>query len=140
SSGVHIDFIGSDEHEAPQVLRHAHVRFLNLRGDTRPDVHPLRKVVRVGRYYARLVAYALRSRAPVFHILWNNKVEWFDRTVLIAYYKLLGKRLAFTVHNVNIGQRDGRDGAWNRATLRLQYRMVDHLFVHTELMRRQLLD
>jgi glycosyltransferase involved in cell wall biosynthesis len=74
----------------------------------------------------------------VFHILWNNKIELFDRTLLMLYYRLLGKRVVYTVHNVNAGQRDGGDGALNRLTLRIQYHLTHHLFVHTERMRQQL--
>jgi glycosyltransferase involved in cell wall biosynthesis len=138
AAGLRIDFIGSDELESPELRSNAHVRFINLRGDMRPDVPRSTKVLRLARYYLRLVVYALKSQAPVFHILWNNKIEWFDRTVLMAFYRLLGKRLTFTVHNVNVRKRDGNDSVWNRATLRLQYRLVHHLFVHTDLMRRQL--
>ena len=140
TAGVNLDFVGSNELESAELGLQPTVRFLNLRGDMNPDVPLMMKLMRLARYYARLLAYACRSKAPVFHILWNNKIEWFDRTLLLAFYKLLGKRLAFTVHNVNIGVRDGRDGFWNRWTLRLQYRLVDHLFVHTQLMLQQLRD
>ena len=74
----------------------------------------------------------------MFHLLWNNKLEYFDRTLLLAFYKLLGKRLVFTVHNVNVRQRDGNDSVLNRLTLRCQYRLVDHLFVHTQRMSDEL--
>src|SRR5690606_263195 len=47
-------------------------------------------------------------------------------------------KLVMTVHNVNAAKRDGRDSWWNRATLRWQYRLVDHLFVHTTLMKEEL--
>ena len=138
AAGVAFDFIGSDDLESAVLRNSPNVCFLNLRGDMRPDVPALRKVARVAKYYARLIAYAVSSRAGVFHVLWNNKIEWFDRTLLLAFYKLLGKRVVLTVHNVNIRKRDGNDNAWNRFTLRLQYRLVDHLFVHTQRMCREL--
>src|SRR5207245_6751110 len=75
----------------------------------------------------------------VFHILWNNKFELFDRTLLMLYYKLLGKKIALTAHNVNAGRRDSNDSALNRLTLRIQYRLADHIFVHTEAMKSELL-
>ena len=31
-------------------------------------------------FYGRLIAYAATAKTDVFHILWNNKVETFDRT------------------------------------------------------------
>lgn len=138
AEGVAFDFIGSDYLESPELRRSPLVRFFNLRGDMRPEAPPLKKVVRVARYYARLLRYAATARPRVFHILWNNRVEIFDRTLLLLYYRLLGKRLAYTVHNVNAGKRDGSDGFLNRLTLRIQYHLVRHLFVHTEQMKREL--
>ena len=86
----------------------------------------------------RLIRYAAVARPPIFHILWNNKLELFDRTVLMLYYKLLGKKIAHTAHNVNARNRDGGDSPLNRLTLRFQYRLCDHIFVHTEAMRNEL--
>ena len=74
----------------------------------------------------------------MFHILWNNKLEFFDRTLLLLFYRLLGKRIVFTVHNVNVGKRDGNDNFLNRLTLKVQYQLVDHLFVHTQQMKVEL--
>jgi glycosyltransferase involved in cell wall biosynthesis len=136
--GLTVDFIGSDFLDCEELRRDARVNFLNLRGDMDPRSPALTKTVRILRYYVRLLRYAMTSRAPVFHILWNNKFEVFDRTVLMTYYRALGKKLVLTVHNVNAAQRDGHDGWWNRQTLRWQYRLVDHLFVHTRLMKEQL--
>jgi glycosyltransferase involved in cell wall biosynthesis len=45
-----------------------------------------------------------------------------------------------TAHNVNAAKRDKRDSWWNRATLRTQYRLCDHLFVHTDAMRNELVE
>jgi glycosyltransferase involved in cell wall biosynthesis len=138
AQGISFDFIGSDFLEAPELRESPQVRFLNLRGDADPDAPLVTKVARVARYYARLLRYAATARPAIFHILWNNKLEFFDRTLLLLYYRSLGKRIVYTVHNVNVGKRDGIDSALNRLTLRIQYRLVDHLFVHTQQMKREL--
>jgi glycosyltransferase involved in cell wall biosynthesis len=44
-----------------------------------------------------------------------------------------------TVHNVNAKRRDGGDTVLNRWTLWTQYHLVDHLFVHTPLMKSELI-
>ncbi len=93
---------------------------------------------RVLAYYARLIRYAASAQPRIFHILWNNKFEAFDRTLLTLYYRLLGKKLVLTVHNVNAGTRDGNDSWLNRVTLKIQYRLCDYLFVHTEKMKAEL--
>ena len=140
SEGVAFDFIGSDSLESPELRQSSKVRFLNLRGDTRTDAPLLTKVARVARYYVRLLRYAATAEPKIFHILWNNKLEIFDRTLLLTYYRMLGKRIVFTVHNVNIRKRDGQDSATNRLTLRIQYKLAHHLFVHTEQMKQELQD
>ena len=136
--GLALDFIGSDQVDGPELHGHPLVRFLNLRGDQSPAAPGWRKALRLLRYYARLLAYAVRSEAKVFHILWNNKFEHFDRTVLMLFYRLCGRRVVLTAHNVNAAKRDGRDNALNRLTLRAQYHLCDHVFVHTPRMRDEL--
>jgi glycosyltransferase involved in cell wall biosynthesis len=138
AEGINFDFIGSDYLEDPELRRSPQVRFLNLRGDASPDAPLATKIARVVKYYAKLLRYAAIARARVFHILWNNKVELFDRTLLLLYYRCLGKRIVFTVHNVNAGKRDGTDNALNRLSLWIQYGLVDHLFVHTQQMKQEL--
>lgn len=139
-AGVAFDFIGSDFLESDELRRSPLVRFLNLRGDVSPEAPLFTKALRVARYYARLIRYAATAEPRVFHILWNNKLESLDRTLLLLYYRLLGKRIVHTVHNVNAAQRDGHDNAFNRLTLRIQYHLVHHLFVHTASMQDQLQD
>jgi glycosyltransferase involved in cell wall biosynthesis len=91
-------------------------------------------------YYAKLIHYAATSKPKIFHILWNNKFEVFDRTLLMLYYRLLGKRIVLTVHNVNAGKRDSTDTRLNRLTLRIQYRLTHHIFVHTDKMKGELIE
>jgi glycosyltransferase involved in cell wall biosynthesis len=138
SAGVIVDFIGSDDHVVRELLANPRVKFHNLRGVQRPEVSRLTKVLRVLNYYFRLIRYAAKAKPAIFHILWNNKIEIFDRTLLMLYYKLLGKRLVFTAHNVDKSKRDGGQSFLNRLSLRWQYRLNDHIFVHTEKMKTEL--
>ena len=138
SKGVSLDLIGSDDLDCPEFRDKAGVHFLNLRGDQSSDVGFARKTLRVASYYAGLVRYAAHAKPRIFHILWNNKFLNFDRTVLMFYYKRLRKKVVLTVHNVNAGIRDSNDSPLNRLTLRIQYRLSDHIFVHTEQMKREL--
>ena len=135
---VHVEFIGSDRLDAPQLHDNPMVLFLNLRGDQREDASLWRKVLRLSKYYLRLMKYAVVAEPRVFHILWNNKFELFDRTVLMAYYRLLGRKVALTAHNVNAARRDAKDGALNRLSLRIQYGLSHHIFVHTDRMKSEL--
>jgi hypothetical protein len=65
--------------------------FLELWGDQRPDAGLVSNVSKVSIYYARLICYAAAGKPKIFHILWNNAFELFDRTLLMLYYRLLGK-------------------------------------------------
>src|SRR4030095_14017260 len=138
SVGIHVDVIGSDDLNVPELLNDRLVNFLNLRGDQRPEASRMAKAMRVSSYYVRLIRYAAKARPKLFHILWNNKFQFFDRTLLMLYYKLLGKKIVFTAHNVNAGKRDLNDSWLNRLSLNIQYRLSDHIFVHSESMKRQL--
>jgi glycosyltransferase involved in cell wall biosynthesis len=137
--GVGLDVIGSDEVDSPEFHSTPGLNFFNLRGNQRPRAGLAEKISRVLSYYARLIQYAGRATPQVFHILWNNKFEFFDRTLLMLYYKAAGKKVVLTAHNVNAGKRDLNDSLLNRLTLKAQYRLADHIFVHTEKMKCQLL-
>jgi glycosyltransferase involved in cell wall biosynthesis len=138
AAGARFDFVGSDEVDSPELHTSAQVRFLNLRGDQSVKAGLLQKIFRVLAYYGRLLGYAATARPKVFHILWNNKFEVFDRTVLMLFYKMLGKKIVLTAHNVNAGARDANDSWLNRATLKFQYHRCDHIFLHTEKMKAEL--
>ncbi len=140
SKSLCLDLIGGDELDSPEWHGTSQVNFLNLRGDQRPDASRATKVSRVLRYYVRLIRYATTARPKIFHILWNNKFEVFDRVLLMLYYKLLRKKIVLTVHNVNAKKRDLNDTLLNRLTLKIQYRLADHLFVHTKKMKCELIE
>ena len=138
AEGVLVEFIGSDKLDAPELHSSPRLHFFNLRGDQREDASLGRKVLRLSAYYVRLVRYTVIAKPRIFHILWNNKFELLDRTVLMLYYRLFGRKVILTAHNVNAAKRDGRDSAINRLSLRIQYRLSNHIFVHTEKMRDDL--
>ena len=140
AAGARLDIIGNDELAFPEFLHDPAVNYFNLRGDQRPDVGFGRKVKRILHFYARMIRYAAVAKPRIFHVLWNNKFEIFDRTLLTLFYKLLGKKLILTVHNVNMAKRDHKDSFLNRFSLRIQYRLADHLFVHTEKMKSELME
>jgi glycosyltransferase involved in cell wall biosynthesis len=123
----------------PQLLNNSRVHFLNLRGDQRPEASLAVKIARVTTYYWRLIRYAATSRPKIFHILWNNKFELIDRVFLMLYYRLLGRKIVLTAHNVNAAKRDSKDSFLNRVSLRIQYGLTDHIFVHTERMKLELM-
>ena len=138
SKGVHLDIVGSDEIDSPELHTTPNLRFLNFRGSQRNHANFAEKLAKLLVYYAKLIRYAARSKPKTLHILWNNKFEFFDRTILMLYYKVLGKKIALTAHNVNQARRDAKDSLLNRTTLKIQYQLCDHIFVHTQKMKDEL--
>jgi D-inositol-3-phosphate glycosyltransferase len=138
SLGINVDFIGSDDLKVPELLKNSRIRFHNLRGDQRSDVTLSAKALRILIYYAKLILYAATAKPKLFHILWNNKFQLLDCTLLMFYYKLLGKRVIFTAHNVNAGKRDKNDSWLNQVSLKIQYSLSDHIFVHTGGMKSEM--
>jgi len=138
SKGAVLDVIGSDGVDFPEFHSTPGIDFLNLQGSQRADVSLARKVFRLAAYYAKVMHYAATAKPKIFHILWNNKFYLFDRTLLTLFYRLLKKKIVLTVHNVNAAKRDSKDTLLNRLTLRTQYRLADHIFVHTQRMKLEL--
>jgi glycosyltransferase involved in cell wall biosynthesis len=139
AKNVSLDVIGSDSVDGPEMHGTARLRFLNLHGNNK-ETSIARKIQRTLASYARLVRYAWTAKPRIFHILWNYKFELFDRTLLMLYYKCLGKKIVLTAHNVNAGRRDLKDSPLNRLTLKFQYKLADHIFVHTNKMKDELLE
>ncbi len=137
AKGMCLEVIGSDEIDSPEMHSTPNLSFLNLQGSKR-EASLTTKISRVLIFYFRLIRYAATAKPRIFHILWNNTFQLFDRTLLMLYFKLLGKKVFFTAHNVNAGRRDLNDSLLNRLSLKIQYRLADHIFVHTEQMKAEL--
>jgi glycosyltransferase involved in cell wall biosynthesis len=139
AQGAAVDVIGSDSVDGPEMHATPGLRFFNLHGN-KNQASAAAKIKRVLRLYLRLMRYAATAQPGIFHVLWNNQIEVFDRTFLLAYYKVLGKKIVLTAHNVNAGRRDAKDLWLNRFTLKIQYRLADHIFVHTAKMKAELIE
>jgi D-inositol-3-phosphate glycosyltransferase len=140
SRDVHVVLVGS---EALADCRDSagRVEFHNLVGaeDPAPTDGLVAKAWRVLSYYARLLAFAARTDARLFHVLWFRKFPLVERTLLNAYFKLLGKKLVLTAHNVDDRARDGATPTLpNTLSLAFLYRTVDHVLVHTRNMKHEL--
>jgi glycosyltransferase involved in cell wall biosynthesis len=134
---VALEVIGSAAEDCPAMKDIPKLRFLQLYGRHLTG-NAVQRIGRVLLVYARLIGYGLSAKPRLFHILWNYKLAVFDRTLLMLLFKLRGRKVVLTAHNVNAGRRDGRDTLLNRLTLRMQYRLADHTFVHTEKMKTEL--
>jgi glycosyltransferase involved in cell wall biosynthesis len=138
SMGVIVDVLCNAEMSTREMQEHPNINHFALYSSLQRGQSRLRKLIAIIAAYARILHYAATSSAPVFHILWNYKFRLFDRTLFLIFCKLMGKEIVFTAHNVNKGERDGTDSFLNQVSLRIQYRLVDHILVHTVKMKEQL--
>ena len=135
---VDMDVIGNAVIDSPEMHATPNLHFIHLWPGEAGKTGRFAKWVRILNHYVALLQYACSAQPRLFHILWNSKVQIFDRTLLMLYYKALGKKVTLTAHNVNQARRDGKDTTLNRLTLRIQYNLTDHIFVHTEKMKAEL--
>lgn len=140
NNGIFVDLIGSDSMKGYQIVENKNVKFLNLRGDQNPNVSVVNKIFRVLKYYLRLLKYSFLADTKIFHIQWIGKFVYFERILLTLYYKILGKKLVFTAHNINARQRDENDNFLNIISLKYLYKVVDRIIVHTDKMKVQLIE
>jgi D-inositol-3-phosphate glycosyltransferase len=138
AKGVYMEVIGNERVDRPELHATPSLTFLNLGGIRQSETSFARKLLQLLRYYARLLRYVPLAKPELLHILWNNKFEYFDRTLLMLYYRLCGKKIVLTAHNVNKDKRDSNDSPFRHLTLKIQYRLVDHIFVHTAKMKTEL--
>ena len=110
----------------------------NLRGDNLSVQSPFIKAWRICKYYVRLLWYTAHTQSEIFHIQWENSVSLFDRTALILYYKLFGKKLVHTAHNIYKDARDGRATFLRWISLKIMYHLTDCVIVHTQKMKEEL--
>lgn len=140
AKNVHVDVVASEAVDSVEMHTTQNLKFFDVWPARAAKTSSFAKLFRTLGHYGSLISYAAASRPRVFHILWNSKIQFFDRTLLMLYYKALGKRVALTAHNINQARRDSRDTWLNRVTLRIQYHLADHIFVHTQKMKDELME
>ena len=135
---LNIDVIDSDK-SIGKFDDFDNVNFLNYRGSLDPGSISSDKIKRILRYYRKLIVYAFKTDSKLLHIQWMNKFIYFDRTILNLYYKLMGKKIIFTAHNINAKKRNNKDNFVNRLSLKIHYNLVDHIIVHNNKMKKELI-
>jgi glycosyltransferase involved in cell wall biosynthesis len=136
---VHVECIAGDELATFDVVQSNKVDFHNFTRSQAVNRMLGTKIIEVLAYYVRLLAYAARTDARIFHVLWFRKFPRLERIFLTTYIKALGKKVVFTAHNVDAEARDGKSTLLNRLSLRFLYHAVDHILVHTERMKQELI-
>ncbi len=101
-------------------------------------LNPIYRLYRIFSPYIKNILYAFKTDSKVFHIQWFNRFHTIDKIFLINFYHLLNKRVVYTAHNVNTLERNNADNIWNRLTLKYFYKKVDHIIVHNNKSKSEL--
>jgi len=128
-TSLEIDVIGADRSKNLEG-KYSNVNFLNFRGNQDENAPGLQKIFRILHYYLKLVIYTLTSNTKIIHIQTINKFLFLDTTLINLLYKLCGKKIVFTAHNVDYAHRDNKDSFIKSLAMRSMYRLVDHVIVH----------
>lgn len=110
-------------------------RTINLRGSQEESRPKWQKLWNLLRYHARLLAYALRHRRAVFHLIGLIEPAWLSGVLHGLVLRLFCHRWVITVHDL---LPHDADTPMNRLLFGLSYRLADHLVVHTPRMRAEL--
>lgn len=98
----------------------------------------LKKMMNLMRFYFLQARHLITSRKRIVHFQWLDRFYFADRVMLPLLGRIFGHRLILTVHNVNARKRDNNDSIFNRLTLAIVYHLCNHLIVHTEKSKAEL--
>lgn len=134
TDGLDICLIGSDIYDPSKLS--PKVRFLNMRGSHDERSSFFSKLTRKSRYYLRLMSFGAVSKTKIFHVQWLSADQFLDGVFFPLFFKLCGKKVVYTAHNVLPHETSG---AWTRRLFSVIYSIADHIIVHTDFIKKRLI-
>ncbi|MFZ2322548.1 MAG: glycosyltransferase family 4 protein [Ignavibacteriaceae bacterium] len=125
---IEIDLIGSDRMKSIEN-KYPNVNLVNLRGSQDHSASAYKKFLRLFKFYVSLLFYVIRTDSKLIHLHWPNKYFVFDSTFLPVFYKIMGKKIVYTAHNIDQGMRDKKVKD-RKKVYNFLYNTVDHIIVH----------
>ena len=140
NQNVTLDVIGNDELDVAAFHGSPRARFLNLHG-SQASASRATRIGRIAAFYMRLLRYTLAAKPKVFHIFSGITTARISTERFHVFCRLLGKNSGSALLTMSMPEReDGTDSWLNRLTLRRQYGLAKHIFVHTKKMKDELVD
>lgn len=124
---------------APLFTKFENVRFHEVYRYQKKGSTFSQKAKNLLRFYYLQAKHLITSKCDIIHFQWLDRFYLTDRVLLPLIVRISGHRVVLTVHNVNAGKRDNKDTFYNRVTLNLLYRICNHLIVHTEKSKTELI-
>lgn len=135
SLGIAATLIASDSSDVAGL--DPRLKVLNLRGSQDARRSRLEKAANQLRYLGRLLLHVARHRGETVHVIGLIEPPLLYGLALGLALRVLSRRYVLTVHNLL--PHDRRDG-WQRLWFGMAFRLPQRLVVHTEAMRRSLVE
>ena len=133
--GCDVRVIGGDMHEGQPY--DANVTLLNLRGNDKRDRNPVRELTKLAVYYARVFRCVALSNATIVYDVSIGR-PLLRCLLMYPLFKLLGKRIVYTAHNV---LPHDADTVRNRIVYWIVYRVLaDAIVVHGQAIKERLVE
>jgi len=133
-NGVRVDFLGSDIYDSLKL--DSTVNFQNIRGSHNENAPKIEKIRRILQYYWKLLIYTLKTKNEVFHIQWL-RFNLFEGVILNIIFKFFRKKIIYTAHNVLPHMENN---LINRLIFFLIYNIADVIIVHTEFIKKRIVN
>jgi glycosyltransferase involved in cell wall biosynthesis len=133
--GYTVDLIGGNMHEGQPY--HPNVTLQNLRGNDKRARNPIRELLKLASYYAKLFRCVAASQSDV---LYDVSIGRPLLRCLLMYplFRLLGKRIVYTAHNV---LPHDADSIKNRIVYWIIYRaLADAIVVHGQAIKERIIE
>lgn len=133
-NGVKVNFITGTSNM--KFSHNKNVKLIDLRGDQNTYVSVFRKLLRILRYYYRLLKYIGITKNKLIHIQWYN-FPIIEGVLLNTLYKIMGKKIIFTAHDI---LPHDKASIFNKLKYMIIYRNIDSIIVHTPKMKEELVN
>jgi glycosyltransferase involved in cell wall biosynthesis len=135
-NGLQVELIASDRTPTSEI--DSAVVISNLRGSQNPHRSKLRKTINLLAYLRRLAVCLASNKADAVHLagMLLGGTGW-AAIIECHIYKWAAKRFVLTVHNI---QPHDKESAKRKGILRRLYAIPHKLVVHTEQMKRTLVE
>jgi glycosyltransferase involved in cell wall biosynthesis len=131
--GIEVDLIGSSFYNRNKI--NPPINFLCFRGDNNDKASLLRKVLRIIKYYFRLIIYLMKTKSEIIHVQWL-KFYLIEGVIFVWIYRILGKKAFYTVQDVLPHNKETK---LNWLIFYLIYHSQHCIIAHTEFIRNRLI-
>lgn len=129
-SDLKITFLGSNR-SASIKDKYLNIKFINIRGSQDEKSSLLNKIIRITKFYLKLISYCFTTDSQIYHLHFPNKILFIDFVLLHIILKLRRKKIIYTAHNIDFN-RDHKQNFYRSIVLKLNYRWVDAVIVHNK--------